>query len=102
LPKYCLDIAWTLPGGCTAPQVPVEAPEHLSATPRQSEYQFRTIRVPFLYNCAGNIVLRNKALKQFNSYLEEVRGKLARHYRELQMKGERLTAAAVANKDAAT
>lgn len=38
---------------------------------------------------------KNKALKQFNSYLEEVRGKLARHYRELQMKGERLTAAAV-------
>jgi hypothetical protein len=37
----------------------------------------------------------NKALKQFNSYLEEVRGKLARHYRELQMNGERLTAAAV-------
>jgi hypothetical protein len=31
---------------------------------------------------------KNKALKQFNSYLEEVRGKLARHYRELQMKGE--------------
>lgn len=40
-------------------------------------------------------VPKNKALKQFNSYLEEVRGKLARHYRELQMKGERLTAAAI-------
>ena len=38
---------------------------------------------------------KNKALKQFNSYLEEVRGKLARHYRELQMNGEQLTAAAV-------
>jgi len=43
----------------------------------------------------GMAVPRNKALKQFNSYLEEVRGKLARHYRELQMNGERLTAAAV-------
>ena len=40
-------------------------------------------------------VLKNKALKQFNSYREEVRGKLARHYRELQMNGEPLTAAAV-------
>lgn len=39
--------------------------------------------------------LKNKALKQFNSYLEEVRGKLARHYRELQMKVEGLIAAAV-------
>lgn len=43
----------------------------------------------------GMALPKNKALKQFNSYLEEVRGKLARHYRELQMKGERLTAAAV-------
>ncbi|SEP49443.1 phage integrase SAM-like domain and Arm DNA-binding domain-containing protein [Niastella yeongjuensis] len=38
---------------------------------------------------------KNNALKKFNSYLEEVRGKLARHYRELQMQGEALTAAAV-------
>lgn len=43
----------------------------------------------------GNAHPKNKTLKQFNSYLEEVRGKLARHYRELQMKGERLTASAV-------
>ncbi|THU32539.1 site-specific integrase [Niastella caeni] len=43
----------------------------------------------------GMAAPKNKSLKQFNSYLEEVRGKLARHYRELQMKGERLTAAAV-------
>jgi site-specific recombinase XerD len=38
---------------------------------------------------------KTNTLKQFNSYLEEVRGKLAHHYRELQMKGEALTAAAV-------
>lgn len=31
---------------------------------------------------------KNSALKQFNSYLEEVRGKLAHYYRELLMKGE--------------
>lgn len=43
----------------------------------------------------GMAVPKNRAFKQFNSYLEEVRGKLARHYRELQMKDERLTAAAV-------
>lgn len=38
---------------------------------------------------------QNNALKKFNSYLEEVRGKLARHYRELQMQGVTLTAASV-------
>lgn len=36
-------------------------------------------------------------LRQFNAYLEEVRGKLARCYRELQMQGCLLTATAVKN-----
>lgn len=40
---------------------------------------------------------RSPELKQFNAYLEEVRGKLARCYRELQMQECLLTAAAVKN-----
>ncbi len=38
---------------------------------------------------------KNKELKQLNSYLEEVRGKLVRHYRELLMQGKEVTAEAV-------
>jgi site-specific recombinase XerD len=37
----------------------------------------------------------NEELKQLNSYLEEVRGKLIRHYRELLMEGKEVTAEAV-------
>jgi hypothetical protein len=40
---------------------------------------------------------RNEELKQLNSYLEEIRGKLARHYRELLMQGKEVTAEAVKN-----
>jgi hypothetical protein len=39
--------------------------------------------------------LKNEELKQLNSYLEEIRGKLARHYRELLMQGIEVTAEAV-------
>lgn len=39
----------------------------------------------------------NNDLKQFNSYLEEMRGKLARCYRELQLQDCLLTAVAVKN-----
>ena len=38
---------------------------------------------------------KNEELKQLNSYLEEIRGKLARHYRELLMQGIEVTAEAV-------
>jgi hypothetical protein len=38
---------------------------------------------------------KNEELKQFNSYLEEVRGKFARHYRELLMQGIEVTAETV-------
>ena len=38
---------------------------------------------------------KNEELKQLNSYLEEVRGKLVRHYRELLMQGKEVTAEAV-------
>ena len=38
---------------------------------------------------------KNEELKQLNSYLEEVRGKLVRHYRELLMQGKEVDAEAV-------
>jgi hypothetical protein len=38
---------------------------------------------------------KNEELKQLNSYLEEVRGKLVRHYRELLMQEKELTAETV-------
>src|SRR5882672_12315117 len=38
---------------------------------------------------------KNEELKQLNSYLEEVRGKLARHYRELLMQDKEVTAETV-------
>jgi site-specific recombinase XerD len=38
---------------------------------------------------------KNEELKQLNSFLEEVRGKLVRHYRELLMEGKEITAEAV-------
>ncbi|SRR6266498_4814626 len=38
---------------------------------------------------------KNEELKQLNSYLEEVRGKLVRHYRELLMQEKEVTAEAV-------
>ena len=38
---------------------------------------------------------KNEELKQLNSYLEEIRGKLARHYRELLMQEKEVTAEAV-------
>jgi len=38
---------------------------------------------------------KNEELKQLNSFLEEVRGKLVRHYRELLMEGKEVTAEAV-------
>ena len=38
---------------------------------------------------------KNDELKQLNSFLEEVRGKLVRHYRELLMQGKEVTAGAV-------
>ena len=40
----------------------------------------------------GIAKLKNEELKQLNSYLEEIRGKLARHYRELLMQGKEVTA----------
>lgn len=40
---------------------------------------------------------KSQELKQFNAYLEEVRGKLARCYRELQMRDCLLSASAVKN-----
>jgi len=39
----------------------------------------------------------NEELKQLNSYLEETRGKLARHYRELLMQEKEVTAETVKN-----
>lgn len=38
---------------------------------------------------------KNEELKQLNSYLEEVRGKLVRHYREVLMQGKEVTAETV-------
>jgi site-specific recombinase XerD len=38
---------------------------------------------------------KNEELKQLNSHLEEVRGKLVRHYRELLMQGKEVTAESV-------
>ena len=45
----------------------------------------------------GRAKPQSPKLKQFNAYLEEVRGKLARSYRELQMRDCLLNAAAVKN-----
>jgi hypothetical protein len=39
----------------------------------------------------------NEELRQLNSYLEETRGKLARHYRELLMQEKEVTAENVKN-----
>jgi hypothetical protein len=38
---------------------------------------------------------KNEQLKQLNSYLEEVRGKLVHHYRELLMQGKEVNAESV-------
>lgn len=46
-------------------------------------------------NAKGMAKPKNDTLRQFNSYLEEVRGKLARHYRDLLMEGKPFTAATV-------
>src|SRR5689334_1063384 len=40
---------------------------------------------------------KNDDLRQFNTYLQEVQGKLVKHYRELQIAGSPLSAAAVKN-----
>jgi Arm DNA-binding domain len=43
----------------------------------------------------GEAKPKNPDLRAFNSYLQETQGKLARHYRELQIEDRPLTAAAV-------
>jgi len=43
----------------------------------------------------GEAKPKNHELRAFNSYLQETQGKLARHYRELQIEDRPLTAAAV-------
>jgi hypothetical protein len=43
----------------------------------------------------GEAKPKNPELRAFNSYLQETQGKLARHYRELQIDDRLLTATAV-------
>ena len=43
----------------------------------------------------GEAKPKNPELRAFKSYLQETQGKLARHYRELQIEDRPLTAAAV-------
>ena len=43
----------------------------------------------------GEAKPKNPELRTFNSYLQETQGKLARHYRELQIEGRPMTATAV-------
>ena len=43
----------------------------------------------------GEAKPKNPELRALNSYLQETQGKLARHYRELQIEDQPLTAAAV-------
>jgi hypothetical protein len=43
----------------------------------------------------GEANSKNFELQAFNSYLQEKQGKLAKHYRELQIENRPLTAAAV-------